>query len=595
MAEYLSPGVYVEEYDSGAVPMQGVSTSTAGFVGLAERGPVIGQPQLVTSFADYRRMYGGYLSQAGYGDARYLPYAVEQFFANGGSRAYIMRAVPGDAKAAVKTAGVLRITAASPGAWAENMRVTVTPSYKAKTQVYEVKGSDLTLKNADGFNAGDVVELFDGNRSAYATVKSVLDRVVTLDAPCSLDVADRRVGTAKYIRTCEITITARLDDNVEVFENLSLKPEALNYAPVRTSKSDLIKVEVLERKAAAPAPAPVKDDKKDEKKDGKDTPVTPAVSMTSIVPYDLCGGTGSEMILTLEGGSDGTVLNVNPSAYLGEDNGPGKRTGLQAFLENGTVSILLIPGVTAPEVQAALIGFCENRKSCFAILDIPQELKKTNDVANFRDMYDSTYAAMYHPWLEMFDGGAKRTAYFPPSGAMAGIYARSDNERGVHKAPANEIVRGCTGLSTLYNTGEQDILNPIGVNLIRSFPGRGIRVWGARTISSNGLWKYLNVRRLFIYVEESIKANTNWVVFEPNSETLWGRVTRTIESFLATCWRDGALAGTSPDQAFFVECGLTTMTQDDIDNGRLICQIGIAPVKPAEFVIFRITQKTAYE
>lgn len=301
------------------------------------------------------------------------------------------------------------------------------------------------------------------------------------------------------------------------------------------------------------------------------------------------------MVLTLEGGSNGTVLNVGSEAYLGEDNGPGKRTGLQAFLENGTVSIMAIPGVTAPEVQAALIGFCESRKSCFAILDVPQDLKKTNDVANFRDMYDSTYAAMYHPWLEMFDAGAKRAAYFPPSGAMAGIYARSDNERGVHKAPANEVVRGCTGLSTLYNTGEQDILNPMGVNLIRSFPGRGIRVWGARTISSNGLWKYLNVRRLFIYIEESIRVNTNWVVFEPNSETLWGRVTRTIESFLATCWRDGALAGTSPEQAFFVECGLTTMTQDDIDNGRLICQIGIAPVKPAEFVIFRITQKTAYE
>ena len=596
MAEYLSPGVYVEEYDSGATPMQGVSTSTAGFVGLAERGPVTGQPQLVTSFADYRRMYGGYLSQAGYGSARYLPYAVEQFFANGGSRAYIMRAVPGDAKAAAKTVGVLKVTAANPGAWAENMRVTVAPSYKAKTQVYEVKGADLTLKNADGFNAGDVVELFDGSRSAYATIKGVLDRVVTLDAPCTLDVADRKVGTAKYIRTCEITITARLDDMVETFENLSLKPDALNYAPVRTAKSDLIKVEVLENKAApAPAPAPVKDEKDKDKKENAPALPAPTPAAKSIVPYDLCAGTGSEMVLTLEGGSNGTVLNVGPEAYLGEDNGPGKRTGLQAFLENGTVSIMVIPGVTAPEVQAALIGFCENRKSCFAILDVPQDLKKTNDVTNFRDMYDSTYAAMYHPWLEMFDAGAKRSAYFPPSGAMAGIYARSDNERGVHKAPANEVVRGCTGLSTLYNTGEQDILNPMGVNLIRSFPGRGIRVWGARTISSNGLWKYLNVRRLFIYIEESIRVNTNWVVFEPNSETLWGRVTRTIESFLATCWRDGALAGTSPEQAFFVECGLTTMTQDDIDNGRLICQIGIAPVKPAEFVIFRITQKTAYE
>ena len=598
MAEYLSPGVYVEEFDSGAVPMQGVSTSTAGFVGLAERGPVIGQPQLVTSFADYRRMYGGYLSEAGYGNNRFLPYAVEQFFANGGSRAYIMRAVPGDAKAAEKTVGVLKVTAASPGAWSENMRVTVLPSSKAKSPVFAVNGADLTLKNSDGFNTGDVVELFDGSKTAYATVKSVLDKVVTLDAPCTLNVADTTVGTSKYIRTCEITIVARLDETVETFENLSLKPEALNYAPVRTAKSELIKVEVLPSAGTtAPPAAPVekkKDDKKDDKKEeAAPAPAAPAPAAGKITPYDLCGGTGSEMVLILEGGSNGTVLTVTADAFLGKDDGPGKRTGLQAFQENNNVSIMLIPGITMPEVQSSLVGFCEGKKSCFAILDIPMDLKKTNDVVNFRDMYDSTYAAIYHPWLQMFDAGAKRPAYFPPSGAMAGIYARSDTDRGVHKAPANEVVRGCTGLSCNYNNGEQDILNPIGVNLIRSFPGRGIRVWGARTISSNGLWKYLNVRRLFIYVEESIKANTNWVVFEPNSEALWARVSRTISTFLATCWRDGMLAGTSPDQAFFVECGPTTMTQDDIDNGRLICQIGIAPVKPAEFVIFRITQKTA--
>ena len=588
MAEYLSPGVYVEEYDSGATPMQGVSTSTAGFVGLAERGPVIGQPQLVTSFSDYKRMYGGYLSDAAYGDNRFLPYAVEQFFANGGARAYIMRAVPADAKAASLTTGVLKITAANPGAWAEDMRVVVSPASKAKTQVLSVSGADLTLKNADGFNPGDVVELFDGKTAAHATVKSVLDKVVTLDAPCTLDVADTKVGTAKYIKTCEITLTARLGETVETFENLSLKPDALNNVCVKTAKSDLICVEVTAAKAPA-APAP-----KEKDKDGKEIPA-PAPKAASIVPYELCGGSGSELVLTLQGGSNGSVLTVTPDAFLGKDDGPGKRTGLQAFQENGNVSIMAIPGVTAPEVQASLIAFCENKKSCFAILDVPMELKKTNDVANFRDMYDSTYAAMYHPWLEMYDAGSKRSAYFPPSGAMAGIYARTDIERGVHKAPANEVVRGCTGLSCAYNEGEQDILNPIGVNLIRSFTGRGIRVWGARTISSNGLWKYLNVRRLFIYVEESIKANTNWVVFEPNSTTLWNRVTRTIETFLATCWRDGALAGSTPSEAFFVECGPTTMTQDDIDNGRLICQIGIAPVKPAEFVIFRITQKTASE
>ena len=588
MAEYLSPGVYVEEYDSGATPMQGVSTSTAGFVGLAERGPVIGQPQLVTSFADYKRMYGGYLSEAAYGNNRFLPYAVEQFFANGGARAYIMRAVPGDAKAGSRTTGVLKLTAANPGAWAEDLRVVVTPASKAKTQVLAVNGADLTLKNADGFNPGDVVELFDGRTTAHATIKSVLDKVITLDAPCTLDVADTKVGTAKYIKTCEITITVRLGDNVEVFENLSLKPEALNNIVAKTAKSDLIGVEVLEVKAPAPAPAKEKD------KDGKEIPA-PAAPKASIVPFALCGGNGADLVLTLQGGSNGSVLTVTPDAFLGQDDGPGKRTGLQAFQENGNVSIMAIPGITAPEVQAALIGFCESKKSCFAILDVPMELKKTNDVANFRDMYDSTYAAMYHPWLEMYDAGAKRSAYFPPSGAMAGIYARTDIERGVHKAPANEVIRGCTGLSCAYNEGEQDILNPMGVNLIRAFTGRGIRVWGARTISSNGLWKYLNVRRLFIYVEESIKANTNWVVFEPNSTTLWNRVTRTIETFLATCWRDGALAGSSPSEAFFVECGPTTMTQDDIDNGRLICQIGIAPVKPAEFVIFRITQKTASE
>lgn len=581
MAEYLSPGVYVEEYDSGATPMQGVSTSTAGFIGLAERGPVVGQPQLVTSFADYKRMYGGYLSEASYGGNRFLPYAVEQFFANGGSRAYIMRAVPGDAKAASIVTGVLKITAANPGAWAENMRVTVAPASKAKTQVMAVNGADLTLKNADGFNPGDVVELFDGKTTAYATVKGALDKVITLDAPCTLDVADAKVGTAKYIKTCEISITARLGENVETYEGLSLKPGALNNAVTRLAKSELIRVEITA--AAAKPAAPTKD------KDGKEVPAPKG----SIVPFEQCGGAKDPLVLTLAGGSNGSVLTAPADAFLGKDDGPGKRTGLQAFLENNSVSVMAIPGITAPEVQSSLIGFCENKKSCFAILDVPIELKKTGDVATFRDMYDSTYAAMYHPWLEMYDAGAKHSAYFPPSGAMAGIYARTDTSRGVHKAPANEVVAGCTGLSCAYNEGEQDILNPIGVNLIRAFTGRGIRVWGARTISSNGLWKYLNVRRLFIYIEESIKANTNWVVFEPNSQMLWGRVTRTIESFLATCWRDGALMGTSPSEAFFVECGPTTMTQDDIDNGRLICQIGIAPVTPAEFVIFRITQKTA--
>ena len=563
MAEYLHPGVYVEEYDSGAVPMQGVSTSTAGFLGIAERGPVSGKPQLVTSFADYKRIYGGYLSEARFGSARYLPYAVEQFFMNGGSRAYIMRADAEGSCAASVVCGALTVTAANPGSWGDRVRVTVGSASKAKTQVLSAEGAVLVLKNADGFNAGDPVEMYDGTTKAYGRVASVLDRTVTLEEAPSIDVADAAVGTPKYIRTCELTVSVRLDDQVETYENVSLDPAASNYIGAVSKKSDIA--------------------------------VITGGSYDAATPFEAVGGSEDPMTAALSGGSDGNVAKIGADSYLGSDNGPGARTGLQAFLESGNVSIMAIPGVTDPTVQAALIAFCENQASCFAILDIPMDLRKTNEVAEFRDMYDSTFAAMYHPWIEMYDAGSRRTAYFPPSGAMAGIYARTDNSRGVHKAPANEIVRGCTGLSCSYNDAEQDILNPIGVNLIRSFTGRGIRVWGARTISSNGLWKYLNVRRLFIYVEQSIKANTDWVVFEPNSEVLWSRVTQTISSFLATCWRDGALAGTTPEQAFFVECGHSTMTQDDIDNGRLICSIGIAPVKPAEFVIFRLTQKTASE
>jgi phage tail sheath protein FI len=564
MAEYLHPGVYVEEFDSGAVPMQGVSTSTAGFVGLAERGPTSGKPQFITSFADYRRIYGGYLGEAKYGANRFLPYSVEHFFVNGGSRAYISRVAPEDAAAATASGGVLTVNAANVGLWGDQIRVTVTASYKARTQVASVNGAELKLKNPDGFNVGDIVELYNGEVKANSTILNAADGIITLDAPCTMeDIADLTVGTNKYIRTCEISLSVKLGETVENFADVSLNSEAVNYIGARTAKSELIRVELA------------------------------ASEEDVIVPIELCGGDEAGITLALTGGSDGDVAGTGADVFIGSDNGPGKRTGIQAFLENTDVSIMAVPGNTTPDVQAALIAHCENLKSRFAVLDIPIDRKKVGEVGEFRDMYDSTYAAIYHPWLEALDPLAKRSAYFPPSGAMIGIYARTDTERGVHKAPANEVVRSCTGLSVSYNESEQDILNPVGINLVRAFTGRGIRVWGARTISSNGLWKYLNVRRLFIYVEESIKANTNWVVFEPNSETLWGRVTRTLEMFLASVWRTGALAGTTPAEAFYVECGRTTMTQDDIDNGRLICQIGIAPVKPAEFVIFRITQHTA--
>ena len=301
------------------------------------------------------------------------------------------------------------------------------------------------------------------------------------------------------------------------------------------------------------------------------------------------------------GGSRCYVVRVaddaDDAAYIGADEGPGKRTGLQAFNEIDEVNIVSVPGVTSGAVQQAMIIHCESLKDRFCILDpvvdadVEAIQAQKNDVVS-----EKGYAALYYPWIkapvEVKDKGKLKLTqeYIPPSGYIAGIYARSDTEKGVHKAPANEIIRGSLEIKLTITKGEQDILNPEGINCIRAFRGRGIRVWGARTTASDPLWKYVNVRRLFLYLEESIEEGTQWVVFEPNDEKLWARVKQTVRQFLTRVWKDGALMGGTPEEAFFVKCDRTTMTQDDIDNGRLIVLIGVAPVKPAEFVIFRIAQ-----
>lgn len=197
---------------------------------------------------------------------------------------------------------------------------------------------------------------------------------------------------------------------------------------------------------------------------------------------------------------------------------------------------------------------------------------------------------MYYPWVKLLDPNTGEKIAVPPSGHVAGIYARNDTERGVHKAPANEIVRGALETELTLTKGEQDVLNPMGVNCIRSFTGRGLRVWGARTISSDPAWRYVNVRRLFNYVEKSIERGTQWVVFEPNDPDLWARVRRDVTAFLTGVWRDGALFGMTPQEAFFVKCDAETNPPDVRDRGQLVIEIGLAPVKPAEFVIFRLSQ-----
>ncbi len=274
--------------------------------------------------------------------------------------------------------------------------------------------------------------------------------------------------------------------------------------------------------------------------------------------------------------------------YIGSDNGPGTRTGLKALEDVEEVNIVAAPGQTDPVIQDAVLSHCENMRYRFAVLDSPEVIEK-GGVDKLPKPRDSKYGGYYFPWVEVYDP-FKGNIFQPPSGYIAGIYARSDGERGVHKAPANEIVRGAIGLKYNITRGEQDLLNPKGINVIRSFPNRGIRVWGARTISSDASWRYVNVRRLFNMVEQSIELGTQWVVFEPNDQRLWKRVTRDISAFLLRLWRQGALFGKTPEEAFFVKCDDETNPPEVIDAGQMICEIGMCPVKPAEFVIFRIGQ-----
>ena len=291
---------------------------------------------------------------------------------------------------------------------------------------------------------------------------------------------------------------------------------------------------------------------------------------------------------------------ADADAYAGtEDADSGRKSGLKAFEDVEDISIVAAPGSTAgpPDdsgraIAAHLVAHCERMRYRIAVFDAP-EGQTVDEVRAYRAGLDSTHAALYYPWVRIDDPVTGKEIHLPPSGFMAGIYARNDVERGVHKAPAAEVVKLAIGFERRLNQAQQDVLNPEGINCLRFFQGRGHRVWGARTISSDPEWKYVNVRRYFAFLERSIDRGTQWVVFEPNSPQLWSNVRGIVEAFLFDEWRSGRLLGTKPDEAFFVRCDRSTMTQNDLDNGRLICEVGVAPLRPAEFVIFRIGQKTA--
>lgn len=504
MPEYLSPGVYVEELSTGPRPIEGVSTSTLGFVGQTERGPT--NPRLITSFLDYQRLYGRLSAEQSY-----LPYAIKGFFDNGGQRAYLTR-VTGNAAAPATAGQDLIISAIGSGGWGNGLFARIDAGKR--------NGFRLTILyygSPPGALQGDPLD--PANR------------------------ADPR------------------PDASEVYDNLSAEPESSTYVvTVVNGASHLVTVSWAANHQAGAAPA--------------------------AMPYT-----------KFQNGTDGAAA-IGLADY---------QAGLTRLDPVDDISILCIPDEVRPglgQIRADLQNNCELNRYRFAIMQVDQG---QGDVGTFvtgplAGYPDSSYVGLYYPWINVVDSATDETVLIPPGGHVAGIYARTDDERGVHKAPANEEVRGLLladrgdtrPLEFTITKGEHDELNPVGVNVIRDFrhANRGIRVWGARTRSADPLWKYVNVRRLFIFLEKSIDEGTQWVVFEPNDEPTWAAVRRSITNFLVRVWRDGALMGPTQDDAFFVKCDRTTMTDDDILNGRLICYIGVAPVRPAEFVIIRISQKT---
>jgi phage tail sheath protein FI len=508
MPNYLSPGVYVEEVESGSRPIEGVGTAVAAFVGIAQKGPY-NQPTLVTNWTQFNQTFGDFV------EGSYLAHSVYGYLNNGGGAAYVVRI------------GQRNGDSADPVARAE-----------------------LPAAGQTGVGAYRILALPPGEAAP-----------VTVEVQAPPDTGDEKAPEDAFNIVVKVGNEPR-----ETFENLTTKKGKQNVATVVNAQSKLIRVEEIGTGGAV--------EKRPQTGSFTLEPVAPTAPMSTRVDADDYVGNAAD------------------------------RTGFSGLEEVDAVTMVCVPDLMAAyqrgmldlegvqAVHLAMIAHCELMGDRMAILDAPPGLN-AQQVLEWRvdkAGYDSKFAALYWPWIKVFDPATGQNIFVPPAGHMSGVWGRSDATRGVHKAPANEAVRGAITLETNITPREHDLLNPVGINVIRSFAGRGVRVWGARTLSSDPAWRYINVRRLFNFIEESVLEGTQWVVFEPNDMDLWQRIRRTITAFLLRTWRDGALFGATPEEAFYVKCDAETNPPEVVDAGQVICEIGIAPVKPAEFVVFRIAQ-----
>lgn len=652
MPEYLSPGVYIEETSFRTKTIEGVSTSTAGFVGPARYGPVSGEPELLTSLADFQRIYGD-LEDLAFTDQdnpqiNYLAHAVRAFFEEGGRRLFVQRVfnppdgfgITGEVPANHYATGSTRdgeetaeddftLVARFPGA-AGNVRVTfrlqvgqnvfrastdpavnhfltrlgnnslvhartVDTSTDPDTIAAAGAGNGLMIARRNPVN--DAWELYEGDPDAVGATPAI-DLAAGETPPDGLQVRPLTV----------LVEVASPGTEPNTFHS----PETMgSYSFIATARDALLDTFIPNpenRFAALTIPFAIVDIADPAAGESADINLVNALFGSTVIDSLSSAEESLEVNYTLDGGDDGE-MPPGP-VYAGDaefDDLSGDvlqmpLNGLLAFEQVEDISIVAAPGYPADRtdeealaVQNAVINHCERMQYRVAVLETPENQTVT-EALNFRNLRSSDHAAMYYPWVYVADprqGRGGRRLKLPPSGFMAGVYARNDVENAVFKAPANEVVRLAIDFEQLLNQAQQDILNPNGLNCLRFFEGRGYLVWGARTISDDPEWKYISVRRYFAYLERSIDRSTQWVVFENNDYQLWDRVRRSVEDFLYNEWIAGGLLGEKPEQAYFVRCDRSTMTQNDLDNGRLICLVGVAPVRPAEFVIFRIGQWTA--
>jgi len=640
MPEYLAPGVYVEEVSFRQKTIEGVSTSTTGFVGPARFGPVFGEPELLTSFSDFERIYG-HIDDLELDDGpmtNFLAHGVRAFFEEGGRRLYVARTeTDGDTASWSPDESPPPFTLRARFAGSAG-NVTATFTFRLGENILVFEPPEPGMVASPPGSPGDQGRPVLRGGQEFDTVWAVgtgsppgsptgdgtlywLDRYfddqsgrftfrLRGDDPGSPPSGAVELADVASVRVLTVGVVVQPNSELgqeESWEGLTFHPEHRRslthvFDPAPDNPSRYLRVPlVFDRRdlangaeiAAAMLAQP-------SLRDAAET------VLENIDDTDR-GDAGRTFRVRLSGGTDGT----RPGApdYEGREDGGGAKSGLLSLEDVEDISIVAAPGSTfdlggdyGPNAQAIirlLISHCERMRYRVAVLD-SGDGQTLSEVRELRAGIDSTRAALYYPWVRVLDplsrGGVDpvvREIHVPPSGHMAGIYARTDVDRGVHKAPANEVVRLALGFEVLLNRAQQDALNPEGVNCLRYFEGRGYRVWGARTASSDPEWKYLNVRRYFAFLERSIDKGTQWAVFEPNGEELWGNVRATVEDFLFNEFQNNHLLGSKPAEAYFVRCDRTTMTQNDLDNGRLVCLVGVAPLRPAEFVIFRIGQKTA--